>query len=105
MPDVIPRKWLKVTICAKKLPKVLAVSEKMSNFAPMKQHQFIITGKNVLTGHRDQLSRPMGEQEAQERLERERQNRRYQHYQTHKLLKIERLEAVQLTIQFKDHEQ
>lgn len=105
MTDVIPREWLKVTICAKKLPKVLAVSEKMSNFAAMKQPQYIITGKNVLTGHRDQLSRPMGEQEAQERLEREKQNRRYQHYQTHKLLKIERLEAVQLTIQFKDYEQ
>lgn len=83
----------------------MAVSEKMSNFAPMKQPKFIITGKNVLTGLRDQLSRPMSEQEAQERLERERQNRRYQHYQTHNLLKIERLEAVQLTIQFKDYEQ
>lgn len=66
--------------------------------------QYIITGVNRLTGLRDQLSRPMTEEEAQLRLEREQANRKYQRYQPHTKLKIERLEARQLTIQFKEDE-
>lgn len=46
----------------------------------------------------------MDAQEAAERLQREVANRKYQRYQPHTRLKIERLEAVQLTLQFKDHE-
>lgn len=46
----------------------------------------------------------MDEQEASERLQREVANRKFQRYQPHTRLKIERLEAVQLTLQFKDHE-
>lgn len=63
-------------------------------------HQFIITGINVLTRQREQISRPMTEEEAQLRLEREMANRRYQRYQPHKRLKVERLQAVQLNINF-----
>lgn len=70
----------------------------------MKQEQYIITGINKLTGQREQLSRPMGEQEAIARLERERQSRGRQRYQPYSRLKIERLTAIQLTIQFKDYE-
>lgn len=62
--------------------------------------QFIITGINVLTRQREQLSRPMTEEEALLRLEREMANRRYQRYQPHKRLKVERLQAVQLNINF-----
>ena len=68
----------------------------------MKIPQFVITGKNRLTGLRDQLSRPMGEHEAQERLDRELANRKYQRYQPYTHLKKERHEAVQLTIKFEE---
>lgn len=67
--------------------------------------QYIITGVNRLTGQRDQISRPMTEEEAQLRLERERASRKYQRYQPHTHLKVERLEARQLKIQWKEDEQ
>lgn len=66
--------------------------------------KWIITGVNRLTHQREQLSHPMDAQEAAERLQREVANRKYQRYQPHTRLKIERLDAVQLTLQFNDHE-
>ena len=62
--------------------------------------KFIITGRNTLTGFRDQISRSMTEHEADERLERELANRKYQKHPAYTHLKKERLEAVQLTIKF-----
>ena len=56
--------------------------------------KYIITGKNRLTNERDQLSRPMEKNEAEERLQREIENRRHQRYQPHTHLRLERLEAV-----------
>lgn len=70
----------------------------------MNEPKFIITGINQLTHLREQLSRPMNEQEASERLQREIANRKYQRHAAHIRLKIERLDAVQLTINFNDHE-
>lgn len=70
----------------------------------MEKEKWIITGVNRLTRQREQLSRPMNEEEASERLQREVANRKFQRYQPHTRLRIERLEAVQLTLQFKDHE-
>lgn len=70
----------------------------------MKHEKWIITGVNRLTHQREQLSRPMNEEEASERLQREVANRKYQRYQPHIRLRIERLDAVQLTLQFNDHE-
>lgn len=70
----------------------------------MEVKKWIITGVNRLTRKREQLSRPMDEQEASERLQREVANRKFQRYQPHTMLKIEPLEAVQLTLQFKDYE-
>lgn len=64
--------------------------------------RYIITGVNVLSGQREQLSGPMDEQTARERLQREQQNRRYMRYQTHKRLRVEHYDAVQLTLQFTD---
>lgn len=69
------------------------------NMNPLK---YIITGVNRLTGLRDQLSRPMTEEEAQQRLQREQASRKYQRYQPHTKLKVERLEARQLRIQFNE---
>lgn len=57
----------------------------------MNEPKFIITGINQLTHRREQLSRPMGEQEASERLQREIANRKYQRQVAHTRLKIERL--------------
>lgn len=74
----------------------------MPTFAPMKEPLFIITGINRLSARREQISRPMTEEEAQERLQREVANRKYQRYQAHTRLKIERYEAVQLTINFNE---
>lgn len=70
----------------------------------MKEPTYIITGVNQLTHRREQLSRPMSRQQAEERLQREIDNRKYQRYAAHTRLKIERLEAVQLTFRFDDNE-
>lgn len=77
---------------------------KFSYLCRMEAKKWIITGVNRLTRQREQLSRPMNEQEASERLQREVANRKYQRYQPHTRLKMERLDAVQLTLQFNDHE-
>lgn len=68
----------------------------------MNDKMYIITGINRLTGQRDQLSRAMTKQEAQERLDREIASRKYQRYKPHTRLRIEHLEPAQLTIQFYD---
>lgn len=64
--------------------------------------KYIITGKNKLTGLRDQLSRAMEKEEAETRLEREKENRKYQRYQPYSHLRLERYEAVQLTLRFEE---
>lgn len=70
-------------------------------FAAMKERStYVITGINVLTRQREELSGPMDEDAAKARLEREIMNRRYQRYQTHKRLRVERRLPVQLTIKF-----
>lgn len=71
----------------------------------MKQQQYIITGISRLTGERDQISRAMSKEEAQERLSRELESRKHQKYAAHTRLRIEPLVAVQLTIQFKDYDE
>lgn len=68
----------------------------------MEHPLFIITGLNRLSSRREQISRPMTEEEALERLQREVANRKFQRYQAHTRLKIERLEAVQLTFNFNE---
>lgn len=78
--------------------------EFFSYLCRMGNEKWIITGVNRLTHQREQLSRPMDAQEVAERLQREVANRKYQRYQPHTRLKIERLDAVQLTLQFNDHE-
>lgn len=68
----------------------------------MNQKKFIITGLNRLSGRRDQISRPMTREDAEQRLLRELENRRRQKYAAYTRLKVERLEAVQLTIPFQE---
>lgn len=68
----------------------------------MATDRFIITGRNKLTGKRDQISRVMTEVEAEERLARELANRKHHKYPAYSHLKKERLVAVQLTLQFQD---
>lgn len=75
----------------------------MSNFVGKFRNmnrEYVITGINVLTGEREELSRPMGEEEARARLERENQSRARQRYAAHKRLRVERRLPVQLVINF-----
>lgn len=97
---VVKSSWM-----CKKVAKSFGGSKFFRTFAPMNEPKFIITGINQLTHRREQLSRPMGEQEASERLQREIANRKYQRHAAHTRLKIERLEVVQLTINFNEHEE
>lgn len=82
------------------------VSGKIPTFAAMDHQQsYVITGINVLTRCREEISGPMEEPAARARLEREIASRRSQRYQTHKKLRVELRLPVQLTIKFQDHEQ
>ena len=72
----------------------------MRTFAPMKDQSFVITGVNVLTGEREELSRSMTEAEAKARLEREQASRTRQRYATHTRLRVERRLPVQLWLPF-----
>lgn len=62
--------------------------------------KWVITGVNQLSRKREEISRPMAREEAEERLERERENRKYQRYQTHKRLRVEKVLPVQLLLEF-----
>lgn len=87
----------------KKVAKSLADCGGFRTFAAMKDRDlYVITGINVLSGQREELSGPMDEVSARARLEREIANRRYQRYQTHKRLRVERRLPVQLTIKFNE---
>lgn len=76
----------------------------MTNFAAMKEPGYVITGINQLTKEREELCRPMGEQEARDRLARELESRRRQRFQSHKALRVERRLPVQLSLKFEDNE-
>lgn len=89
----------------KKVAESFGGSKFFRTFAPMNEPKFIITGINRLTHRREQLSRPMNEQEASERLQREVANRKYQRHAAHIRLKMQRLDAVQLTFNFNEHEE
>ena len=89
----------------KKVAKSLVDCGRFRTFAAMNEgDRYVITGINVLSGQREELSGPMPEDVAKARLEREIMNRRYQRYQAHKKLRVERRLPVQLTIKFQDHE-
>lgn len=64
--------------------------------------QFIITAKNMLTGKREAISRPMGEQAASERLTQEVAARKGKSHLPHTRLKVERVQPKQLKLQFTD---
>lgn len=62
--------------------------------------QWVITGKNKITGEREEISRPMSEDEAAQRLIREKASRKVQRFHPYSQLRIEKRLPVQLTIQF-----
>lgn len=70
----------------------------------MNQDLYVITGINTLTGVREEISRPMTQDEAEARLEREKESRKRQKYAAHTRLRVERRLPVQLTIKFSDYE-
>lgn len=88
----------------KKVAESFGGSEKSRNFAPMDKERYVITGVNCLTGCREELSRPMTREAAEERLEREIESRRRQRYAAHKRLRVELRLPIQLTIKFDDYE-
>lgn len=70
----------------------------------MMEEKFVITGINQLTGEREEISRPMSLDEAEQRLAREKASRSWQRYQTHRRLRVEKQLPVQLTINFNAYE-
>lgn len=66
--------------------------------------KYVITGVNRLSGRREELSRAMTKEEAEERLDREKASRRYQRYQPHIRLRVERRLPVQLNLIFAEDE-
>lgn len=82
----------------------MAVSGILRTFAAMKEEMYVITGVNALSGQREEISGPMGEDQARARLARELESRRRQRYQTHKKLRVEKRLPIQLTIKFNDYE-
>lgn len=78
--------------------------EFFSYLCRMNTCKWILTGVNRLTHQREQISRPMTEHEASDRLQREIASRKFQRYKPHTSLRMERLEAVQLTLQFKEYD-
>lgn len=70
----------------------------------MKKPDYVITAINCLTGRREEISRPMTEEEARARLDREEASRQKQRYQAYKRLRVERRLPVQLIIKFEDYE-
>lgn len=69
-----------------------------------REETYVITGINVLSGLREELSGPMTESAARARLERETESRRRQKYQPYKRLRVERRLPVQLTLKFEAYE-
>lgn len=98
--DPWARRVLNCGHVCKKVRKCLAVSRRWCTFAGMKDPEFVITGVNVLTGEREELSGAMPVEMAQARLTRELESRRRLRYQTHKRLRVERRLPVQLTFKF-----
>lgn len=64
--------------------------------------RYVITAINKLTGEREEISRPMEEDEAMQRLEREMASRKYQRYQSHVRLRVEKRLPIQLSINFEN---
>lgn len=102
-PDGGPRRP-KVQRRGKKLQKSLAVSKLFRTFATMKPKEprdaWYVSGRNRLTGMRDQLTGVMPHDEAAARMERYLKSARKQKYPTYTRLRLERAVAVQLTFTF-----
>lgn len=70
----------------------------------MKQARYILTGISRLTGAREQISRPMAEEEARALLENKKRTRRHRAHTAYTRLRAERMQPIQLTLKFKDYE-
>ena len=66
----------------------------------MKDRRYIITGRNKLTGEREAITRPMGENEALARLEIEKNRRKNKRHCAHAWLRVERVLPVELELNF-----
>ena len=88
--------------------KCLVMSAEMLTFAPMKTREprdaWFVSGRNRLTGMRDQLTGVMPHDDAAARMERYQSAVRKQKYPTYTRLRLERAEAIQLTFTFQNQE-
>lgn len=66
--------------------------------------EWVITAINCLTGKREEISRPMSREEAEERLQRELENRKRQRYQSYRSLRVSRRLPIQLLLKFEDYD-
>lgn len=89
----------------KKVAKSFGGLKKNAYLRAMNEPQYVITGISRLTGEREEISRPMDEDEAQVRLDRELENRKRHKYPAYTRLRVERRLPVQLTINFYNDEQ
>lgn len=78
--------------------------EKNDYLCPMEQRNWVITGRNKLSGYTEELTGPMTRQEAEERLQRERESRRNQRYMPYTNMRVEKLAPRQLTLNFEPYE-
>lgn len=89
----------------KKVEKSFGGLKENAYLCTMNKPQYVITGISRLTGEREEISRPMDEDEAQVRLDRELENRKRHKYPAYTRLRVERRLPVQLTINFYKDEQ
>lgn len=76
----------------------------MPTFAPMKEPQYVITGVSRLTGYREEISRPMEEEEAKQRLEWILASIKHHKHPTYTMLRVERRLPVQLSINWNEND-
>jgi hypothetical protein len=88
----------------KKSAEMFGSSGFSSYLCRMNDEKWVITGVNVLTKCREEISGPMSREAAEARCEREKINRSYQRYKTHNRLRVEKRLPVQLTIKFNEYE-
>lgn len=86
----------------KKVAKSFGGSEISSYLCRMNQTCYVITGVSRLTGEREEISRPMTEEEVKARLERELLSRRKHRHPAYTRLRVGRRLPVQLTLNFDD---
>lgn len=89
-----------VHVGIKKVAESFGVSKILFNFASDMKAIYVITGISRLTGTRQEISRAMTKEQAEERLARELHARKYIKHPAHTHLRVEQKNPIQLTLKF-----